>query len=272
MKLRSTALLLVPALLSGCFDLHGSWEARTEYSAVWADDGSAVLIARRDYEERTVNEGTTNASTETRDELFEISVSAPERYARKEIVASGLPGWATFYFMKSAGYILVDSLGDAEPQGDLSIQIETGEMREIDLAGLGFAAENRVALLPAPGGATIAAVEVDPDPDAGGERIRFAWFDPRDGAPRFEARGLPTAGRVYLSMQWMPGDLLDVHTADGWFEVDADGAARAIERDVDTCAPTTSSSINAAGQGVWVEEGDIVIGEPVNVGSTWACL
>ena len=264
-------VLLAPLVMSGCLDSYGPWESRTEYSAVWSDDGLAILVARLDYEERTLNEGSVWVSKETRDKTYELTITGPQPGARQDVIASGLRGWSAFYFMKSAGYILVDSLGALERQEDALVDLDTGEIRPIDLGRLGFDDENTVELLPSPDGATIAAAEVANEPDPV-NRIRITWFDPRDGARRFEAVELPYDRHEWFStMRWRPDHRLEVETADRWFEVDPQGSVRETDPGLEGCAPTTSSRVNAEGQEVLAEQGLVSVGEP-GLWATWACL
>lgn len=234
----SRLLFALPLLLTGC------WRAAEQLDqVVWADDDSALLIARLRFDERAGSPGA--GTTNKRDFRHQLVLADPDGSNDVELgderVGQNL---AELYLMVGAGYALSGALDDDARTSWSQTDLASGTPRPVPP----LTADDAGFAIPSPDGASIAQVASD------GGQVRF-----------LAASDLTTLGSAPLEppandWTWRPG---------GAFVVVRGGAAHAVApdgtltpTDVPTCLSpkTTSSSVSATGVPVFPSGDSVAFG------------
>ncbi len=127
--LATSLVLLLPALLSGCF-----WLPMSDWQhAVWSDDGEGVAFVQRSFEGQ--NRIGHTAERAHQFEVYTSSLSSPDDATQ---LAGPFTGdVAGLYFMGSAGYLVVGRSSRGTPGADDDApEVETWGYELVDLDGV----------------------------------------------------------------------------------------------------------------------------------------
>jgi hypothetical protein len=200
---------LVLALTLAALPLSGCWlvthEERSSYYVVWADDDSELAVLRLDYEQELVGD----KPGKSRNHRYSVELVDPATMERRVLVEHHRPEgtnptWPKVYYMKSAGYVLVEFSGVAY------MHWLDGETTAIDFAA--FSPVTKAGeLIPSPSGSLIAFRQyssASSDAEAG---IGILYANDQTiavDATLFDRR--------FLSMRWTVDEELVIHGHDGY--------------------------------------------------------